>query len=320
MHQGITVLIPTYNRANILRETLSAFCKANNNAVSVEYIIIDNNSTDHTRETVQEFKDKLPIVYLHESKPGKNCALNYAVRTIELREIVAFADDDISPNCSWLTEITNSAKEHVDVDVWGARIVIKWPHHVAPAWATESWICTLAFAAHDLGTVPIRYQGELTPMGPLYWVRKRVFSKVPGFNEDIGPRPKNRIMGSEVSHLLDLRTHGFNMLYYPAVVVQHRVEASACEECFVKKRAVRYGRGEVKLFGIHRRRLLDRSGLLWHAAMLVDAIFSFIRLIASVLLINQVSRVRLAISARLRLGKIYQSYLELNRTHQHNGN
>src|ERR1051325_2688261 len=90
----LTVAIPTYNRADFLRQTLAGI------ALQVfpgefEVLVIDNNSTDHTRAVVAEFADAHPAPrHVLETKQGLDHARNRAIA--EARgEIIVFADDDI---------------------------------------------------------------------------------------------------------------------------------------------------------------------------------------------------------------------------------
>ena len=101
---GITVLIPTYNRARVLGETLEALTRVDRNGIDCSIVVIDNNSTDNTHEIAAEYAAKLPLSYLKETRPGKNCALNKALRECELKDIVVFTDDDVTPTQNWLQE------------------------------------------------------------------------------------------------------------------------------------------------------------------------------------------------------------------------
>ena len=53
---GITVLIPTYNRAKVLRETLEALTRVERTGIDCSIVIIDNNCTDNTAEVVKEYQ------------------------------------------------------------------------------------------------------------------------------------------------------------------------------------------------------------------------------------------------------------------------
>src|SRR5687768_2828620 len=98
MALNISILIATHNRAKILRRTMKAMEALVRAGVSVEWVIVDNNSSDETRLVVESFRERLPLRYLFEPRPGKNYALNKALSEVELGDVVVFTDDDVTPN------------------------------------------------------------------------------------------------------------------------------------------------------------------------------------------------------------------------------
>ena len=88
-------------------------------------------------------------------------------------------------------------------------------------------------------------------------------------------------MGSEVSFLMDLAASSLEMRYWPWASVEHRIQPGECTLLLMQQRAFRYGRGEVKLYGLHRKRLHDKSPLLWSAVMTVDLVYAIVKLLVS---------------------------------------
>ena len=95
-----SVIIATYNRADSLRETLASQAKLQTKE-DWELIVVDNNSTDHTRAVVEEAAKSFPVElrYLFEAEQGKFAALNQAVLAAR-GEINATTDDDEMPQPS----------------------------------------------------------------------------------------------------------------------------------------------------------------------------------------------------------------------------
>jgi glycosyltransferase involved in cell wall biosynthesis len=114
------VLICTYNRAGMLRETLAALLAMTPaDDVRVEIIIVDNNSTDATPLIIAEVaRDScIPVVGLRETSQGKSFALNRGLRAAT-GDIVALTDDDVWPDANWLNRI-------VDVSVGGRDVRLR---------------------------------------------------------------------------------------------------------------------------------------------------------------------------------------------------
>ncbi|HEX8249539.1 MAG TPA: glycosyltransferase, partial [Pyrinomonadaceae bacterium] len=79
----LNVIVPTYNRAARLKKTLlSLAAAALPENFSVEVTVVDNNSTDETKATVEELKpafQRIKLEYLFEARQGKSYALNAGI-------------------------------------------------------------------------------------------------------------------------------------------------------------------------------------------------------------------------------------------------
>lgn len=268
----ISVLIATHNRADTLRETLEALVRVRRDGLSVEYVVIDNNSQDHTKDVVDSFADRLPVRYLYQPRPGKNCALNHALDTVTLGEIVVFTDDDVTPMEDWLAAILATSARWLDISVFGGRIDVVWPDGKVPAWAATPWMLGFAFGAHDPPGGERPYQAKSHPFGGNFWVRRAVLDGGRRFDEGVGPRPKNRIMGSETTFLQGLGTEGYVQVYGPDAIVGHRIEREMLRAGAIRRRAYRQGRGVAHWRGPPFATLLRKSRLLWYLVCWADLV------------------------------------------------
>lgn len=103
----VSVIICTLNRCELLQRTLELLGKQTlPGGKRFEIIVVDNNSTDATRQVVQQAERVVaaPIIYLLEERPGLSWARNSGVERAR-GEIVVFTDDDMIFSASWLTEI-----------------------------------------------------------------------------------------------------------------------------------------------------------------------------------------------------------------------
>ena len=304
---GITVLIPTYNRAKVLGETLEALTRVDRDGIDCNIVVIDNNSTDNTREIAAEYAAKLPLSYLKEPRPGKNCALNRALRECELKDLVVFTDDDVTPTQSWLQEIASSAKKRPEVAIFGGKVEVVWPDNKQPEWARPEWIMAFGFPRHHYAEGEAFYEAPACPFGPNYWVRKIVFQKVPFFDETLGPRPSNRIQGDETAFLMNLQGQGFPILYYPGAEVYHRILHEGCTIPWLRRRAYTHGRGHVRLHGLHRRNIYRKNKVLWAMVLAVDEVYTTLRLLVGFAITDTNRNCETTVSAMMRFGEIHET-------------
>ncbi len=85
----VTIITPTYNRAPFLKETILSVL--NQNYKNIEYIILDGDSSDNTREVVGEFGKKV-IFDSHKNK-GEQYAVNKGLKMAK-GEIIGIINSD----------------------------------------------------------------------------------------------------------------------------------------------------------------------------------------------------------------------------------
>lgn len=302
MSDGLTVILSTYNRAAVLRETLESFCKLDLNNLDVEFVIVDNNSTDGTSSVIDEFKTRLPVHHLFELKQGKNCALNRALNEVDLAEFIIFTDDDVSPRSDWLQQAARAATRWQDVTVFGGPIEIAWPEGDPPVWAAARWIQGLGWAHHHLGDGECDYGPGSLPAGANLCIRRSIFDGGMRYDESIGPRPTNRIMGSETSLLIQLRDRGIRMRYIPEMVIYHRVRRSELNRRAVRERAFRLGKSQPYFSGRVRQIQQESLSVLWWAKTCWKLMVAGAKLSASYALRSERRRVEVSCGALVRCG------------------
>ncbi|MFT4660287.1 MAG: glycosyltransferase involved in cell wall biosynthesis [Patiriisocius sp.] len=92
MSKLVSIIIPTYNSADFISETVrSAF---NQNYTSLEVIVVDNNSTDNTWEILEELKDEFPSMILAKETKQNACAARNKGLTLSRGEWLQFLDSD----------------------------------------------------------------------------------------------------------------------------------------------------------------------------------------------------------------------------------
>jgi len=299
----ISVLIATYNRAEILRQTLQAMTQADRDRIGVEIVVVDNNSTDHTRQVVESFADSLPVRYLFEPRPGKNCALNRALDEVELGELVAFTDDDITPAEDWFKAIASASGRWPDHSVFGGRIDVAWPDVHVPDWIKAGSVDGMRFGRHDRGETEGLYPADEYPLGGNFWVRGHVFAEGRRYSEAVGPRPRHTIKGSETSLLRGLTREGFEIVYCPRAAACHRLQPELLTPAGIRARACRYGRGIPHHAGVAWPGMLVKTPTLWRLARLALLAKACLRLVGGALRWSRDERLRQLAIAFRKIGR-----------------
>lgn len=94
-HPFITILTPTYNRASLLPRLFDSLLLQTNK--DFEWIVVDDGSTDDTREVVANLKEKcggaFPMGYVYKANGGKHMAINIGAERAR-GELLFIADSD----------------------------------------------------------------------------------------------------------------------------------------------------------------------------------------------------------------------------------
>lgn len=91
----ITVFTPSYNRKNELKNLYNSLLNQNNN--NFEWLIVDDGSTDNTKEYINDLKKdkKIKINYIYKKNGGKQSAYNMGLDKAQGDIFLCIDSDDI---------------------------------------------------------------------------------------------------------------------------------------------------------------------------------------------------------------------------------
>jgi GT2 family glycosyltransferase/glycosyltransferase involved in cell wall biosynthesis len=92
----ISVIIPTFNRAGMLTNTLESFAAQSIPKNRYEVIVVDDGSKDATPKVCGDFASRIQLKYLHIDNSGTSAAKNTGVLASRGKILVFFDDDDIA--------------------------------------------------------------------------------------------------------------------------------------------------------------------------------------------------------------------------------
>lgn len=120
MNNIVTVCTPTYNRAHLLHRVFDSLKKQT--CKDFTWLIIDDGSTDNTKQVVSEFKKNadFPIEYHTKKNGGRHTALNYSYKYIKTIYVINIdSDDELAPNAiSDIIKIYNSFTSEQKKNYW----------------------------------------------------------------------------------------------------------------------------------------------------------------------------------------------------------
>lgn len=248
----ISVVLCTYNRCLYLKKALDSIAGSElPESVEWEVLVVDNNSSDQTAEVAKEFAVRYPghFRYIFEPRQGKSHALNTGIR--ESRgEVLAFVDDDVTVQPTWLRNLTKSLDDGEWAGTGGRTLLAE--RFSPPRWLALAGPHSLGgvlAAMFDLGDEPCEL--EQPPYGANMAFRKTMFEKYGGFRTDLGPSPNAEIPrpNEDTEFGRRLMAAGERLRYEPSAVVYHPVPKNRIRKDYFLTWWFDYGRARVREIG-----------------------------------------------------------------------
>jgi glycosyltransferase involved in cell wall biosynthesis len=244
-----SVVIATYNRSHLLADTLrSLSAQQVPRTLRWEIVVVDNNSSDTTKETVRRFEEtsSVPVRYEFEPRLGQSFARNSGIEVAK-GAVILFTDDDILPDRDWVSGMLNVlATERLDGV--GGRVLPQWEADV-PRWLSGRPDLMLWLAVVEKDT-PCMLEYPLSPtrriVGASMAFRRQVFEEFGRFQTSLGHRGGRLYGEEEVEFIQRLLLRGKRISYDPSVVVHHRIGASRLRKSFFIRRHFDHACGKAR--------------------------------------------------------------------------
>jgi ADP-heptose:LPS heptosyltransferase/glycosyltransferase involved in cell wall biosynthesis len=246
-----SIVISTYNRADVLDRTLSTICGLTvDSGATWELIVVDNGSTDSTREVCGRYARALPLRYLREMRQGQNYAANYGVSEAR-SDLILLTDDDVDVTPGWASAILDAARQNESASFFGGKVLSRW-QGVPPRWFSENVDMIRSNPRVDLGSAQRRFSNGDEPrlIGANLAFRKTLFESGFRFREELGPsgdgRSGGRVGPAELDWEERVLQAGHEGMYVPDALVYHRDPPWRMTEKYVRHWYVESGRNRVK--------------------------------------------------------------------------
>ena len=217
----ISAVICTYNRCDRLSYALQALTKQSLPGDRFEVIVIDNASTDQTKELCDRYVGQFTnFVYVYEPILGLWQARNRGMQ-VATGEYIAYLDDDAIPCKGWLEAILDCFQTVQPQPVGiGGPIAGLW-EIPRPSWLSER--IAHYYTVCNYGEQSDWFAPNCYPYGANMAYLKRVIAEVSGFREELGRKGNNLLSGEEVLLNHTLKKAGGKFYYCANAGVEHWV-------------------------------------------------------------------------------------------------
>jgi glucosyl-dolichyl phosphate glucuronosyltransferase len=237
----LDLVIPTYNRANLLKECLQSILRASRpDSLHINVVVVDNNSADSTKDVVQSFSEQtdLSVRYIFVARSGKSAALNDSLSQTNA-EFIGLIDDDEQLDPDWFEVVYREFVTHPELDYIGGPCSPNW-EQARPDWLPLEYGGAMGIVRRPTRIAFSReFDGML--MGGNAVIRRSVLQRVLPYPEHLGKiGVKIRSGEDEVIYhrLLDIGAHG---MVVPELIIHHWIPATRLTRRYLRQWVI--GRG-----------------------------------------------------------------------------
>lgn len=232
----LSVLMATHNGADTISRSLEAMSALKVPPGGWELVVVNNASTDDTERRILEWRDRLPLRYILETRLGKSFAINTGLEQVT-GELIVMTDDDVLPDSDWLLEWHRAAAALPQCDILGGAIVPSFDSPV-PAWMPDDCGSVL------FGATQPHPEGEIGPVnvyGANMTIRRRIRDEGWKLGEEflVG---KNGLMGEDADFVRRLSEAGHKVGFVPTARIHHMVHNDQLSWWWIQKRFFRHAR------------------------------------------------------------------------------
>ncbi len=233
----VSVIICTYNREQHIGRALESLIPQTASKDEYEIVVVDNNSTDGTSQIIQNFKQKYPDYHIQttvETNQGLSFARNKGIELAK-GEIISFIDDDAIAREDFVEKIITNTQAFPNHYAFGGKVLPKYENGETPEWMSPYIERIISIV--DMGD-KIKSFGKTYPVGCNMFFRKEIFDKIGNFNTRLRLRSDDKYI------FMKIKEAGYEVLYFPDVVVQHFIDTFRTTQEYVVKVSRLNGKSE----------------------------------------------------------------------------
>ncbi|MCX7955031.1 MAG: glycosyltransferase [Bacteroidales bacterium] len=238
----LSFIICTYNRHNYLKKCVdSIITQRSINLNEIEIVIVDNNSTDKTKDLIYEYiKEKKfnNIKYVSETNQGLSYARNKGVNTAR-GEWLAFIDDDAYLHNLYVYNFFALLNKNINAVAFGGPILLDFETQI-PKWY-NNYIASVwgYFKPYNKSRF---FSNNIYPRGSNMIIKKEIFDKYGLFNTHLGRKGEILLGGEEKEFFLRMKNEKF--YFDNSLIIFHYVPENRVNIEYIKKQSIFIGLSE----------------------------------------------------------------------------
>jgi glycosyltransferase involved in cell wall biosynthesis len=238
----LDVIVPTYNRAELLARLLESLLTAPvPSGLQVRITVVDNNCSDRTPEVVARYRvafgERLRCIF--EPQQGRSAALNAGISATD-GDLLGFIDDDEEIDTAWYATVharfTAGGVDYISgpyVPRWGAPI---------PDWLPKRFPAVIGWVdgGSTVRTFGEDYDG--VPMGGNMVLKRPVVERVGAYRTDLGRVGSRRLESCEDHDYFDrLQRARARGEYLPQLIIYHYVPEARLSKRYFRRWCLWHG-------------------------------------------------------------------------------
>ena len=219
----LDVVIPTYNRQQLLQRTLKSLLGADMApGLTIRITVVDNNSKDKTRQVVEDWIKRHDdrVRYVFEARQGRSHALNAGIASTE-GDLIGMIDDDEEVDRNWFKTI-HSAFKSGDVDFIGGPYHPRWGAD-RPPWLPMEYLGVIGWVdgGEKVCAFDKDYPGIL--MGGNSVLTRSIIERVGPYSTTLGRTDKHLLSCEDEDMYERLLAAGARGYYRPDLIIYHYI-------------------------------------------------------------------------------------------------
>jgi len=235
----ISIIICTYNRAEILRECLQSLVEQTLSFEFYEVLVINNNSTDHTEEVVHEFSEAYPkFNYFMEKSVGVGFARNRGYLEAKY-DWISYIDDDAKAHTNYVERALDTINKYGYECIGG--IFLPWYKYGSAKWIPKD---KLSNAPEELDE-SVKIIKKYNACAGAIIFKKETLAEVGGFPVDYSMKGNELGYGEEDDVQKKLRKVGYTIGIDHGLRIDHLVAKYKLDWRWHIKAAYAHGVAEI---------------------------------------------------------------------------